>query len=245
MPEPIRLGFLYPGHAAEDDYPRLAAALDGAVEAVLVHTTMGEDAHRLDALLEIGSTENLLEGARGLRERSVAAAVWACTSGSFVFGWEGARRQAEAIEEFLGVPAASTSIAFVNAVHALGVRRVAVAATYPADVTRLFKEYLGEAGIKVVALGCEDILTAAEVGTLTRERVMSVVTSGDHADAEAVLVPDTALHTVEWLPDLEQELGKPVLTANQVTMWEAMRLSGHSRPATTLGALFRNGVHGA
>jgi maleate cis-trans isomerase len=51
-----------------------------------------------------------------------------------------------------------------------------------------------------------------------------------------VLVPDMALHTVRWLDDLESAVGKPVLTANQVTIWEALRParrpvrgSGHGR----------------
>jgi len=237
-PGAVRLGFLYPGYAAEDDYPRMAGVLDN-VAPVVVHTSMGEDAHRVGALLEIGSSENLLAGAASLRKQGVAAAMWACTSGSFVFGWEGARRQAQEIEEFLGIPASSTSIAFVTAARKLGLSRVAVAATYPEDVAQRFEEYLGAADISVVALGSEDIVTAAEVGTLDRDRVLSFVVSRDHPEAQAVLVPDTALHTVEWLTELETRLGKPVLTANQVTMWEALRLVGEQRQSASLGTLFR------
>ncbi|MEX2374980.1 MAG: maleate cis-trans isomerase [Dehalococcoidia bacterium] len=237
-PGHVRLGFLYPGYAAEDDYPRMGVALE-QVAPIVVHTRMREDAHRVAALLEIGSSENLLAGAATLREQGVAAAMWACTSGSFVFGWEGSRLQAREIEEFLGIPASSTSIAFVSAARKLGLSRVAVAATYPEDVSLRFEEYLGEAHISVVALGSEDIVTAAEVGVLDRERVLSFIVSRDHPEAQGVLVPDTALHTIEWLPELEARLGKPVLTANQVTMWEALRLAGEHRQSADLGTLFR------
>ncbi len=44
----------------------------------------------------------------------------ACTSGSFVYGWEGARQQVEAIAQATGVPASSTPFAFVDASRALG-----------------------------------------------------------------------------------------------------------------------------
>ena len=40
--------------------------------------------------------------------------MWACTSGSFVFGWEGAHRQVEALAEATGLPTSSTSLAFVS-----------------------------------------------------------------------------------------------------------------------------------
>ena len=54
---------------------------------------------------------------------------------------------------------------------------------------------------------------------------------------EAVLIPDTALHTVDFLPELEAAAGKTVLTANQVTMWEALRLANRLTPQSNLGQL--------
>ncbi|MCZ9343920.1 decarboxylase, partial [Streptomyces sp. TRM76130] len=49
------LGFLYPGHSGEDDYPRIEQLLGSDIRVDLVHTDIGEDAHRVDALLEMGS----------------------------------------------------------------------------------------------------------------------------------------------------------------------------------------------
>ncbi len=51
-------------------------------------------------------------------------------------------------------------------------------------------------------------------------------------------LPDTALHTAAHIPALEKELGKPVLTANQVTVWEGLRLADRRVNAPELGALF-------
>ncbi|OLF06482.1 maleate cis-trans isomerase [Actinophytocola xinjiangensis] len=235
------VGFLYPGYSAEDEYPtmeRLLAASGRAASLPVVHTLMREDAHRVDALLDIGGADVLADGARALREQGVQAAVWACTSGSFVFGWDGAKSQVDGVRDAAGVPASSTSFAFVNAARHLGLRRVAVAATYPRDVADRFAEFLATADIDVVSLSCKGIITAAEVGTLGREDVIEFVAANDHADAQAVLVPDTALHTVAWLADLEQRLGKPVLTANQVSVWEGLRLVGDAGPRPGLGTLF-------
>jgi maleate cis-trans isomerase len=236
----MRLGLLYPGHAAEDDLPWLVDALlpDRSVSADVVHTSVGEDAHRIDALLDLGSADRLREGAAALARNGADVAVWACTSGSFVFGLHGARRQVAELEADFGGPASSTSLAFVEALHALKLRRVAVAATYPEPVTSCFVDLLGHAGIEVVGSGSQGIITAEEVGTVGREAVLALVAAGDHRDAEAVLVPDTALHTVRWLDDLESAVGKPVVTANQVTIWEALRLARRPVRATGHGRLF-------
>src|SRR4051812_27192563 len=120
MPHRTVVGLLYPGHAAEDDYPLLEKVLGPSVALPVVHTSVGEDAHRVDALLDLGSAGRLADGAEALRGLAVDAVVWACTSGSFVFGWDGARQQADELGRRLGVPGSSTSLAFVSAARALG-----------------------------------------------------------------------------------------------------------------------------
>ena len=45
-------------------------------------------------------------------------------------------------------------------------------------------------------------------------------------DAEAVFISCTNLPTYDVIATLEAELGKPVLTANQVTIWSALRVIG-------------------
>jgi maleate cis-trans isomerase len=237
---PKTVGLLYPGFGAEDDFPALERRLDGAVRLPLIHTSVDEDAHRVDALLDLGSAERLAEGARELTDRSSPDSVmWACTSGSFVFGWEGAREQVSGVAEIVGLPVSSTSIAFVEAVRALGLRRVAVAASYPEEVATHFVEFLRRGDIEVASLGSHGIVTAAEVGTLGKEQVTAMVRGGDVKDAEAVLVPDTAMHSLAWLDDLETAIGKPVLTANQVTIWEGLRIAGGSTRLEGMGSLFR------
>jgi maleate cis-trans isomerase len=232
------LGFLYPGHSAEDDYPRIEQLLGSDIRLDLVHTDIGEDAHRVDALREMGSAERLTAGVEALRMSGAESVVWACTSGSFVYGWEGAHEQVRGLARAAGLPASSTSFAFVYAAKELGVRRVAVGATYPDDVAALFADFLRAGGVEAAVVRASGIVTAAEVGTWGRDEVLALARSVDGPDIEAVLLPDTALHTAAHLTDLEKELGKPVLTANQVTVWEALRLTDRRVNAPELGALF-------
>lgn len=232
------IGFLYPGYGAEDDYPYLQTLVPADVELRLVHTSVGVDAHEVEALLDLGRSERLLEGAEELRGADPASIMWACTSGSFVFGLEGARRQAAEVGAALGIPASSTSLAFVDAIRHLGLERVAIAATYPEEVSRHFLKLLQDAGVEVVSLVSHDIETAALAGELDDDGVVALAESNNPAAAQAVLLPDTAMHTARIVPRLEQALGKPVLTANQVTLWQGLRLAGVEAKASGLGALF-------
>lgn len=236
---PHTAGFLYPGHSAEDDYPALQQRLGHDVRLPLEHTLMREDAHRVDALRDWGSDDLLADGAARLVQRGAQSVVWACTSGSFVHGWEGAREQVEKLRACCGLPSSSTSFAFARAARALGVRRVAVAATYPDDVADLFAEFLASAGVEVLGTTSRGIITAAEVGELSGAGVLEFAAGAAVDGAEAVLLPDTALHTAGLLDELEHRAGRPVLTANQVSAWEGLRLAGHRGTHDGLGSLFR------
>ena len=233
----LRIGILYPLHSAEDDYPHMATRLEPPVDVFIAHTD-ATDLHTVEDCRRTGGWERLAAGVEELIAHDVDVCMWACTSGSFVYGLRGAREQADEIAGRLGVPASSTSLAFVHALRALRIQRVAVAATYPDDLAAEFRSFLGEGGIEVVQLQSLGIWTAVEVGEVDRERVIGLAQANNRPDAEAILFPDTALHTAAFLSELEDAVGKPVLTANQVTMWEALRLAGAVRRQSGFGRLF-------
>jgi maleate cis-trans isomerase len=53
------------------------------------------------------------------------------------------------------------------------------------------------------------------------------------------------MHSLAWLDELEAAAGMPVLTANQVTVFEGLRLAGRVPPLPGLGALFTSLVRSA
>ncbi|HBF85367.1 MAG TPA: decarboxylase [Streptomyces sp.] len=235
------VGLLYPGHAAEDDFPRIEVMIDSDIRLPLFHTETGEDAHDIASLRAAGAPERLSAGVEELRLAGAESLVWASTNGSFVYGWEGAHEQVADLARAAGLPASSTSFAFAHAVGELGAGRVAVASIDPVDVAPLFTGFLEAAGIEVVSArdaGPGPAVSATEAAAWTPEQVKELVTAADHPDAEVVLLPCTALHTAGYVPELEELLGKPVLTANQVTVWEGLRLVERRVWAPTLGTLF-------
>ncbi len=240
MENRLKIGILYPAYSAEDDYPRLAAALEPAVEVRVVHTE-SPNMHRIDETLLTGSREYLLAGAEELRPHNVDVCLWACTSASFAFGVEGAQRQVQDLADTLGVPASSTSLAFLSGCRALGLKRVAVASTYPEALSESFRDFLETGGIEVVHMGCLGVPSGDESALIERDEVLRFARANDHPDADGLLIPDTALHTAGFLPELEAEIGKTVLTANQVTMWEALRLVDRVTPQVDLGRLMADG----
>ncbi|MFJ2584578.1 decarboxylase [Streptomyces sp. NPDC087538] len=231
------VGFLYPGHFAEDDFPRMEVLLD-AVRLVVNRTDVDDDAYRIDALIRTGSPERLAAGVEELRRAGVEAVVWASGAGSFLYGWEGAHEQTAALARAAGVPASSTSFGFAHVVRELGAGRVAVASTYPEGITALFADFLHAAGIDAAFTRAAPLGSAAEAAAWDLDRVKELAVAADRPEADAVLLPDTALHTAGHEAELEELLGKPVLTGNQVAVREGLRLAGRRAWSPRLGRIF-------
>ena len=223
----IRLGIIYPGGGAEQDYYRFAERLEDVVcFLVFSQKANAGHSHSLPALRETAKITRLEHAARRLVPLRPNAVLWACTSGSFVVGRAGALEQVRAIKAITGVPASSTSLAFVRVLRMMKVRRVAIAATYPRAATQAFATFLAEFGIQTCDLYAHGLRNGDLSSRLDRKDVIALAKSADSPEAQAMLIPDTALPSFEILDELHALVQKPVLTANQVTMWEGLRLAG-------------------
>jgi maleate cis-trans isomerase len=232
-----RLGFIYPGGGAEHDYYRFAETHGLRVFLAGSRTPGGED-HDVEALRQTARTEHIVEAARRLLTLRVDAALWACTSGSFILGRAGAEEQVRALREATGTPATSTSLAFIAALERLGAQRVAVLATYPEPAARAFAAFLAEYGITVVALHWLDAASGFDASGIDAQRLRAAVSGMDLKRVGAVLIPDTALPSLDIVNDLEAACRLPVLTANQVTMWAALGLARRPLVTTGYGQIF-------
>lgn len=234
----IRLGIIYPGGGAEQDFYSFGEQHDVRMFLIGSRIPAGDD-HAVEALLQTARVEHILEAAARFATLDPDVVVWACTSGSFIVGRNGAERQVAALREATGRPATSTSLAFIEALAALGARRVSVVATYPEAASRALARFLGEYGIEVSSLQWLDAPSGLDAALIGESRVLDAIRRAAANHPDAVVVPDTALPTMELITRLEAMAGCPVVTANQVTLWAALRLARRPLITDAYGHLFR------
>jgi maleate isomerase len=110
------------------------------------------------------------------------------------------------------------------ALRALRARRVAVATPYDAQLTQRLVAFLAEAGLETS--GTSHLGMAADIWRVTAETVRELARAVPLDGADALFLACTNLPTYDVIPALEDELGVPVLSANLVTMWAALRHLG-------------------
>ena len=194
--------------------------------------------------------ETTEEGLRAMNAEVAAAAAliasvspdvvaYACTSGSFLNGLAGLRRQIDAITAIVGCPVVATSAALIEAMQALSIRRVALATPYLDAINQVERRFLEECGIEVVAM--EGLgLSGMAIREVPPEAVVALVSRADRPQAEGVFVSCTDFRALEVVDELERLLGKPVLTSNQVTLWAILRILGLPPRVAGFGRLLQS-----
>ncbi|WP_251096810.1 aspartate/glutamate racemase family protein [Streptomyces sp. Caat 7-52] len=179
----------------------------------------------LDLARLVSEHETLGEAVRALTAVSPEVVAYACTSGSFVDGLAGERAMCAAMTMAGELPALTTSGALLEALAELGARRVALVTPYTVSVTRALEEYVAQAGARVT--GCAYMGLTRHIWRVPYRDVVGMARRAARpGTADALFLSCTNLPTYDVIPQLEAELRMPVISANQVTMWAALRRLG-------------------
>lgn len=182
------------------------------------------------ALAEVVSQPETVDHAvRALRAIDPTVVAYACSSGSFVGGLAGEHRLRQAILEAGAPSAVTTSSATIDALATCGARRVAVATPYSRLLTDRLVGFLEEAGHDVVSAVYLDL--QQRIDDVDQGTICDLVRRAHSPEADAMFVSCTGLRTLGVVASLEAEIGRPVLTANQVTLWGALRAADALRSA--------------
>jgi maleate isomerase len=166
-----------------------------------------------------------LDDAAGMLAAGPATVIaYAFTSTAYVGGdGDHLRLKARLERRTSGVPVVTTCTAALQAMRTLGVERLAlVHPPWVSDgVNSMGADYFARQGLNVVMAASVPLHAGpreVEPGDVFEWLRRSMPT-----DADAVFLAGNGFRTVSLIAALEGELGRPVLTANQVLLWAALR----------------------
>jgi len=165
------------------------------------------------------------EAGRLLATADVDVIAWNGTSGS----WLGAAHDRELVHEITdatGIPATTSTLAYLEAFKSFGTERIALFTPYTEDVNLQVIAAYEREGIKTVdhrALGLSDNESFARV-SVDEMRPGSRELAAAAPDALVYLC--TNLYGANITAEIEDGTAVPVLDSVAVTLWHALRLAG-------------------
>jgi maleate cis-trans isomerase len=181
--------------------------------------------------------KSLTEAAEALSDTKPDLIVFHCTANSMENGLAHEAALVETIQSASGCPVITTAQAVREAFTHFGIKKLVLISPYVKQTNEHEVQYLGEAGFTVLhelGLGLESDAYAA----VTPEQWIQVVRENTRPDADGYFLSCTNTRMIEVIEDLERELGKPVISSNQATLWAALRKLGLQHRDEKLGRLF-------
>lgn len=231
-----RLGLVVPANEITSESEFVAMAPQG----VSIHASRVRiDWSNPKVVADPPGVDAAVELLAGIRPRAI---LYVISSSSYFLGLEGeaafrARLEARA----QGVPVVLAAEAASQALTALDIRRVAIVHPpwFPDELNDRGGAYFRSRGFDVVS--CARLAPLRKFGEVPASEVRDWIAANTPRNAEAVLVAGNGLRAVGAIAALEAMLGRPVLTANQVMLWQGLRVAGVSSGVDRYGRLFSQG----
>ena len=168
------------------------------------------------------------------------AIAYGFTSSAYVIGMEGEAQMIARLERCTrSIPVVAVCRASVEGLGVLGARRIALfdPPWFDTELNGLGRRYYESAGFEVVySAPCglpsdQAKITPTGLHAWVREHVPT--------EADAVVIGGNGFRAVSAIVALEEDLGRPVVTANQALLWAALRVADADPGSVTdYGRLF-------
>jgi maleate isomerase len=180
-----------------------------------------------DRALAQFTDDALLNAARSLNDARMDLIAWAGTAAGWR-GFEADRRLCEEITGVTAVPATTSVLALNEVLERTDVRRLGLVTPYLDDVQAKIVANYNEAGHEVVAerhLRDRGNFSFAEY---QEDTIANLVREVAREKPQAVAIFCTNFRGARLAPQLEPELGIPLYDSVSVTVWKALKMTGHS-----------------
>lgn len=183
----------------------------------------------------------IVECAKDLRDAGAQAVSMMGTSISFYRGAALTEALRQDLEAATGLPCTTMSHAVVRSLHALKVKRVAVATSYIDELNQHLVNYLQHEGIAVTAIEGLGLTGVREMGEVTPQTLIALSVKVLKADpsAQGLFISCGGLLTHDVIEPLEQMTGLPATASSPAGFWDVMRVAGLDASSAGFGRLFR------
>ena len=227
-----RIGLLVPSSNSTQE-PEFVQMLPASVSLHVTRLTLS----RIDPESTVNIVAELEKESRKLADADVDIVVLAATAPSTRLGKGYDAQLIKRMQDASGKPATTAATAMLDAFAALDVRRVALAAPWSESTNKWVASFLEAHGIEVVSQVAMGVVSNNDVARLSPETAFEHGRKADRKDADAVFLACGNWWTASIVERLEQAVRKPVLTTNNVTVWQALKMIGVAESVPGFGRL--------
>lgn len=227
----VGLIILATDHTSEPDFRRMVASERIGVYVARIpyaNPTTPENLKKMQPALTAGA-------ALILPDEALDAVCYSCTSASVVIGdgeIEAAIRAAKP-----DVPVVTPPMAAIRGLKALRAKSISILTPYTVETSRPMAAYFAAHGFDIAGFTCLGFDDDREMARVSPASLVDLARRATDARADALFVSCTALRSASAVVGMEEAIGRPVVTSNQASAWNCLRLCGDDTALPEFGRL--------
>ena len=163
--------------------------------------------------------------------------AYCCTVSGALRGIDEDREFCRDVERRTGVPATSTMLACVEALRHLGAERVVLTSPYVDSHNEHEAAYLRAAGVEPVVMRGMGLTSGKQYNRVPSAEILRFSVDAWDDSADAMFISCMNYDAIGAAEQIEQTIGKPVVTSHTATLWRALALAGIPDPIYGAGRL--------
>ena len=163
---------------------------------------------------------------------------YSCTSGSIVIGEEIIKKEIKKGAPYAIPMTLVTGV--VDALKELQIKNLVVGTPYLDEINTKEAEFLYNKGFSILNIQGLNLTKGIEFGTVTPDYWIKFAQEINDESADAIFLSCGGIRSTEVIDQIEQKVGKPVITSNQAQMWSCLRRAGVEDKILKFGELFNH-----
>ena len=163
------------------------------------------------------------------------AVLFSCSSASVMIGDDEIVSAIGTVKP--GALVVTPAQAAVQALTALGAKKIGVVTPYTVETSRPMAEYFTRLGFEIVSFACLGFDDDREMARIAPSALVEIAREVTTPDADALFISCTALRAALVAAEIEEAIRRPVVTSNQATAWVCLRHCGDAMPRPEFGRL--------
>jgi len=151
--------------------------------------------------------------------------AYGCTSGTIASGNKVVKKKI--LKAKPGAKVSDPISAAINAFKKLKIKKLTILTPYAQSINKTVVDYLNKHNFKILSFHYLNLSSDVDIGQVDTNFLYKYLSKIKLNDSDGLFISCTALPVLDILDKLEKKLKKPVLSSNQVLIWESLRNTGY------------------
>ena len=171
-----------------------------------------------------------------LPDQKLDCVAYGCTSGTIASGYDSIFEKINIAKPNTKVTTPITSA--IKAIKALKINKLSIFTPYTNEINQSLINYFKKENIEADELFYFDIESDLDIGKVDPDYLFEILTKINLSKDKALFVSCTALPVLSIIKDLENKLGKIILSSNQTLIWDTLKQIQYKNKIDGFGELF-------